>query len=69
MCLTFFYLNSQPNENKDNIKFAMIFNREELFKRDTLPVNYFQEDNNILAGKQINIIIKNSYIKNIAHPH
>lgn len=31
----------------------MIFNREETFKRGTLPLNFFNEDKNILAGTYI----------------
>ena len=50
MCITFFYINREPNAK---IKFAMVHNREEFFERNTAPFGQFEEDPNMFAGRDL----------------
>jgi len=50
MCLTFFYIN--PSENKDfPFKYIQAFNRDEAYERPTKPLDSWEEDPNIIAGR------------------
>ncbi len=49
MCLTFFYLNKSDSEK--NLKFVQVFNREEFLERNTLSLDYFEDKNNIVGGR------------------
>ncbi|EAR89984.2 NRDE protein (macronuclear) [Tetrahymena thermophila SB210] len=48
MCITFFYIPKNQNE-----KFILSFNRDEGMKKKTSILNYFEEDTNILAGRDL----------------
>ncbi|KAL4437750.1 hypothetical protein ABPG74_012425 [Tetrahymena malaccensis] len=48
MCVTFFYIPKNQNE-----KFILSFNRDEAMKKKTSTLNYFEEDTNILAGRDL----------------
>ena len=50
MCLTFFYIN--PFQNKDfPFKYIQAFNREEAYERNTDPLNFWEDDPNIIGGR------------------
>lgn len=51
MCITFFYIAPSPNTN--DLKFLVAFNREENIKRPTLALNNFEEDPNIIGGRDM----------------
>ncbi|KAL4483807.1 hypothetical protein ABPG72_006182 [Tetrahymena utriculariae] len=48
MCITFFYIPKNQNE-----KFILCFNRDEGMRKKTSILNYFEEDTNILAGRDL----------------
>jgi uncharacterized protein with NRDE domain len=50
MCITFFYLNSNA-KSAGELKFVLIFNREEVLARQTLPLAEFSDDKNIIGGR------------------
>lgn len=52
MCITFFYI-SPPKSPHSSIKFLVAFNREENVSRPTQPLDFFAEDRNILAGRDL----------------
>lgn len=51
MCITFFLLNSKPNQS--GIKFMIAFNRDEYADRETSPFSQFEDDENVYAGRDI----------------
>jgi len=51
MCLTYFFINDPDLLKYFNIKFLLLFNREEKILRNTLPLDHFSDDPNIIGGR------------------
>lgn len=49
MCLTLFYI----PDNESKMPFIMSFNRDESLTKQTSPLGYFEEDPNIIAGRDL----------------
>lgn len=53
MCITFFYISPNNHPHKHNIKFLVAFNREENVSRNTKSLDFFEEDANIIGGRDL----------------
>lgn len=51
MCLTFFYLPLKSEKKQE--KFLFAFNRDENMLKKTRPLHSFEEDPNIIAGRDL----------------
>lgn len=53
MCLTFFYINKSAADTTNPYNFIQAFNREESFDRPNQQLGFWEEDPNILAGRDL----------------
>ena len=50
MCICFFYIN---NNDKQKPRFVLYFNREENKERQTIPLSYFENNKEIIGGRDV----------------
>lgn len=54
MCLTTFYINPDwEKAPKHHIRFAIWFNREERWDRETIPLGKFSDDENMYGARDV----------------